>query len=289
MYIDAHVHLFDPRRPGGVPWPPRDSGFYRPTLPQHLRETAAPVGCAGAVVVECSRRLDDNHWLLDQAKADDFVRAIVGYLDPRDRGFPAQLERFAANPLFRGIRLRPEGAIDFESATVRENLSRIATLGLAVDFVAADAGARSTYLPVVRRWPGIRFMFDHFGHPSIDGKAPAAEWNESIGHFAALPNCWCKVSRLTEAAVARPAPELVGIYTPVLDRLWNTFGPDRLLFGSNWPPCLKAGDYCTTVELTREYLTAKDRAAVGRVMASNAARFYGGPRLAGLEGGGGKG
>jgi L-fuconolactonase len=273
--IDAHVHFFDPRRPGGVTWPPVDSGFHRPTLPGHLVEIAQPVGIAAVIAVECSRRIEDNEWLLQQAAGNAFVAGVVGFLDPWNAGFVSDFRRFSRHALFRGIRVRPEeDEFHLSSRAVREALRVVADAGLTVDFLAPDSEAANRWVDAIAGQTAGRFMLNHFAHARIDGGAPTDDWLRSIARFAALPNVWCKVSRLTEAAGARPAPESVDYYRPWLDALWRGFGPARLVFGSNWPPCTKAGDYCTTVDLVRNYVRGRDPASVDRVMASNAARFY---------------
>jgi hypothetical protein len=104
--IDTHTHFYDPRRTLGVPWPSRDDPFlYRPVLPPEYRKLSQPLGVVGTVVVEASSWLEDNQWLLDLAESDPFLVGIVGQLAPGTPGFQKHLERFAANRLFRGIRI----------------------------------------------------------------------------------------------------------------------------------------------------------------------------------------
>ena len=104
--IDTHVHFYDPTRPEGVPWPGKnDKLLYRPFLPKHFRELTRPHKVTGTVVVECSPRLEDNQWVLDLARDDPFIFGLVGNLTPGTDDYPKHLERFARNPLFRGIRV----------------------------------------------------------------------------------------------------------------------------------------------------------------------------------------
>src|SRR5687768_13719958 len=104
--IDCHTHFYDPARPGGVPWPGKDDKvLYRTVLPKHFREVAAPLGVAGTVVVEASPLVEDNQWLLDLAEDEPWIVGIVGRLAPGSEDFRTHLDRFAKNPLFRGIRV----------------------------------------------------------------------------------------------------------------------------------------------------------------------------------------
>src|SRR5215831_10867739 len=102
--IDTHIHLFDPTRTQGVPWPPVDSPIHKPALPERYRRLTAALGITGAIEVECSPVLEDNQWVLDVAARDKIIVGTVGNLEPGLPEFPRQFERFHRNPLFRGIR-----------------------------------------------------------------------------------------------------------------------------------------------------------------------------------------
>lgn len=278
MIVDAHIHLFDPRRPQGVPWPARNSGYYRPTLPEDFLEVAGPVGVDGAVCVECSRWEEDNQWVLDVAERHPAILAVVGYLEFTSPAFADLLDRFRANPLYRGVRIRPEKPLDFSASQVRRNLRRMAETGLVVELQAQDARQLDQCHRVAEAWGGIRFVLDHLAHPRVGGGVDSA-WRKGLEQIGTQPNVVCKVSRLTEAAKIQPAPVELDYYREHLDVAWEAFGASRLVFGSNWPPCLKAGDYCATVTLVRDYFSAKGGGVLERVMARNAAAVYGGPRF----------
>src|SRR5215467_7528758 len=103
--IGAHIHLFDPRRPQGIPWPEKnDSVLYQAALPDRYRKIATPLGITGAIEVEASPWLEDNQWVLDVAAKDTIIVGTVGDLEPGKPEFRKQLDRFHRNPLFRGIR-----------------------------------------------------------------------------------------------------------------------------------------------------------------------------------------
>ena len=103
--IDTHIHLFDTRRPQGVPWPDKkDAILYQPALPDRYRKIAAPLGIVGAIEVEASPWLEDNQWVLDVSAKDKMIVGTVGDLEPGKPEFRKQLDRFHRNPLFLGIR-----------------------------------------------------------------------------------------------------------------------------------------------------------------------------------------
>src|SRR5215467_10014461 len=104
MIIDTHTHFYDPTRAQGVPWPePGDEVLYRRVLPEDYKRLAVPEGVTGTVVVEASQWLEDNQWILDLAAREPFIVGFVGNLQPGAQDYAASLDRFAANPLFRGI------------------------------------------------------------------------------------------------------------------------------------------------------------------------------------------
>ena len=105
MIVDTHIHLYDPFRPEGAPWPdPEDEAIYQTTLPERCKERACPVGVDAAIVVECSDWVEDNQWVLDCAAEEPFIVGLVGNLDLHDDSFAANLNRFDRDPIFRGIR-----------------------------------------------------------------------------------------------------------------------------------------------------------------------------------------
>ena len=102
--IDTHIHLFDPRRPGGVPWPEKTDVIYKPALPDRYASIARPFGVVGAIVVEASPLASDNDWVLNVAAKYPIIVGTVGDLIPGTADYPKELERLHANPLFLGIR-----------------------------------------------------------------------------------------------------------------------------------------------------------------------------------------
>jgi L-fucono-1,5-lactonase len=136
--IDTHIHLFDPTRPQGVPWPNKDNKIlYKPALPGRYRKIAAPLGIVGAIEVEASPWLEDNQWVLDVAAKDTIVVGTVGDLEPGKPDFRKHLERFHRNPMFRGIRYgnlwgRSLGA-EMPKPAFISDLKALAEAGLELD------------------------------------------------------------------------------------------------------------------------------------------------------------
>src|SRR5271165_4057978 len=103
--IDTHIHLFDPSRPGGVPWPAKtDTALYKAALPERYAGVARPFGVAGAIVIEASPLASDNDWVLGVAAKYPIIVGMVGDLIPASPTYERDLNRLRANPLFLGIR-----------------------------------------------------------------------------------------------------------------------------------------------------------------------------------------
>ena len=276
--IDTHTHFYDPKRPAGVPWPPKgDPVLYRTVLPEEYEKIAAPLGITGTVVVEASQWVEDNQWILDLAAARPFLRGLVGHLEPGAKDFRADLKRFAANRLFRGIRIgvwNPEEVAEKPEAIA--DLRAVSDLGLAVDILIRPAQLMAAAI-LADRLPDLKIVIDHCANVSIDGKTPPIEWVDGIHAVARRRNIAMKVSGLAEGTgrANGSAPADTEYYRPVLDVLWNSFGPDRLLFGSNWPVCTRFADLATVKGIVSGYFDGCGSEARRKYFHANASRIYG--------------
>ncbi len=267
--IDSHVHFYDPRRPEGVPWPPReDSLLYRPVLPPEMKSLARPCGVSGVIVIEASPWIEDNQWLLDLASAEPIILAIVGHLNPAAPDFASHLRRFAANPLFRGIRL---GHAALSSPHTPAALRQLASMGLSLDLLGG-----ASMLPDAERiacdFPQLSVIVDHM---PFDEPMPP----ELRRRIRARPNLYSKISHLPRR---RDADIILdpAFYRPLLDPLIDTFGETRVVYGSNWPVSDRAAPYAAAFEILVPYFRGVGGAAFKSFFHDNAVRFYRPPRLA---------
>ncbi len=274
MIIDAHTHFYDPERPQGVPWPSsKDDLLYRTTLPERFKAMAVPEGVSGTVVVEASKWLDDNQWIIDLAADEPFIVGFVGNLTQEPENFGKNLDRFAVNPIFRGVRFWGDALDPSQNENLLADMGKLADKDLELDVVLRpeqlpDAAALAEQLPE------LRIVIDHIAGVRIDGKAPNPVWVKGIRQVAAHPGVFCKVSALVEATRSTPAPTDVEYYVPTLDVLWNAFGEDRVIYGSNWPPCGRAADYATVLHIVSEYFGAKGEAASEKYFWKNGKAAY---------------
>lgn len=274
MIIDTHTHFYDPSRPEGVPWPPADNELlYRTVLPEHWKAVAEPEGVTGTVVVEASAWLDDNQWVLDLATDDSSIVGLVGHIDPGRSEFGSELRQHAVNPLFRGIRCGAGYFADVHSGSFLDDMRLLAELDLQLDVLLRDTDFPQL-IKLAQSVPDLRIVIDHIGHMSIDGNPIQPRWVEQYKRLGAEPNIHMKVSALIEQSTIQPAPDDVEHYRPTLDVLWDAFGEERLIYGSNWPVCERAGDYALNMKIVRNYFGAKGEAAAAKYFWQNAKRVY---------------
>lgn len=275
--IDTHTHFYDPSRPDGVPWPPKnDPVLYRTILPPNYQSIQQPVKVDGTVVVEASPLLEDNQWILDLAAKEKFIVGFVGNLPVGTDGFAAHLKRFAANPVFRGIRVRPAPAeARWFDAKFLADLRLVAELDLSLDVV----GGRDLLdvLPgLAKVVPTLRIVIDHLAGVKIDGKKPDTNWVNAMQQASRHSNVFCKVSGLVEGSGQRggKAPHQTDFYRPTFDAMWDLFGEDRLIYGSNWPVCEHFADLGTVQRIAHEYFAARGPIVMAKVFSENARRAY---------------
>jgi predicted TIM-barrel fold metal-dependent hydrolase len=277
--VDAHMHLFDPARPQGVPWPGKNNALlYQPALPDRYRKIAAGLGVTGAIAVECSPWLEDNQWVLDVAARDTIIVGTVGNLDPGKPEFRRNLERFRANPLFRGIRQgnlwgKNLGA-DLSNPGFIDDLKAVAEAGLVVDAADPNPALAAAVLRLADLIPSLKIVFDHL--PQLNPPAqPAArgEYYANLRELGKRPRVCVKVSQVLRRVEGR-VPYDLDFYRPRLDEIWEIFGPDRLLYGGDWPNSDQWGSYPQVLSVVREYFTAKGREAAEKYFWRNSAAVY---------------
>lgn len=274
MIIDTHTHFYDPSRPEGVPWPPPENKLlYRTVLPADFQAVAAPHGVTTTIVVEASSWFADNDWILDLVANEPALIGLVGHIAPNRPEFATELARFTSNPRFCGMRCGGSYFGDVEAGTFLEDMATLAAAGLQLD-VLVRREQFDELIKLANRVPTLRVVIDHIGHMPIDGNAIAPEWQAAYQQLAACPNIAMKVSALIEQSTIQPAPADPEFYRPTLDVLWNAFGAERVIYGSNWPVLERAGDYGKAFTIVDQYFREKGDAAYAKYFWENALAIY---------------
>jgi L-fuconolactonase len=276
MRIDSHQHFWH-YTPDDYPWiSDAMPVLKRDYLPADLKPLLAESGLEGSIVVQARQTLEETEWLLRLADAHDFIKGVVGWVDLCSQNVETQLKQFTQHPKFRGVRhivhdepddqfmLRP----DF-----LHGLGLLAGYNLTYDLLLFPKHL-PVALEVVQQFPNQRFVLDHIAKPDIKNQI-VSSWDEGIRRLAALNNVVCKVSGLvTEAAWRSWKAE---DFTQYLVVVFECFGPDRLMFGSDWPVSLLSADYAEVVAIVNGYLRSRRYTAdlTDKIFGGNAAAFYG--------------
>jgi L-fuconolactonase len=272
MKLDSHQHfwIYDAAQ---YPWIPPGSPLQRDRLPGDLAPLLAAEGLEGSIAVQARQTLEESHWLLTLAEHHAIIKGVVGWVDLRSPRVEEDLAGLAPHPQFVGVRHVVQDEPDVNFMLGEEFLRGIAALekfGMTYDILIFPKQLPAA-IELARRFPRQPFVLDHIAKPPIKegGMSP---WREQIRELAKAPNVLCKVSgMITEADQTAWKPKDLH---PYLDVVFEAFGEDRLMFGSDWPVCLLAGSYAQVLGVVREYIASMPASAQEKILGGNAAKFY---------------
>ena len=272
MVIDAHVHFW---RIGcnDCTWPPPElAAIHRDFLPKDWRREADAAGLDVAIAVQSQPSERDTQWLLQLARDDPRIAGVVGWVDLAAPDAVDRIVALASHPKLRGLRPMLQDLPD-DDWIVSDAVTPAIEAMIAHD-LRFDALVRPRHLPHLLRFaerhPALRIVIDHAAKPDI-ARGTLDPWRARIAALAERPNVSCKLSGLVTEAGGHWHPD--GL-RPYVAHLLATFGPDRLLWGSDWPVVNLAADYSRWLNLadTLAGLAGDERAAL---FGGNAVRVYG--------------
>jgi L-fuconolactonase len=272
MTLDAHQHFWR-YRPAEYPWIRPGSPIQRDFLPEDLEPLLRQAGFDGCVAVQARQSLEESRWLLELADQWPFIRGVVGWVDLRAERVEDQLAELASHPRCVGVRHvvqdEPDDQFVLRPDFLR-GLGQLRRFGLTYDVLIFPRQLPAA-IELARRLPEQPMVLDHLAKPRIrDGVL--RPWREQIRELARQPNVFCKVSGLvTEADWTRWR---AADCRPYLDVVFEAFGPERLMFGSDWPVCLLAASYEQVVGLVNDYLAGLAPDVRRAVLGANAIKFY---------------
>jgi predicted TIM-barrel fold metal-dependent hydrolase len=279
--IDTHIHIFDKTRPEGAPYPRDMPGGGEPpqgmiALPNRYKAIVAPFGVVGAIIVEASPRVEDNQWLLDVSANHPVIVGLVGRIDPANSEFPMHLERLAKNKLFIGIR-QGQLHLGLENPSYIANLKRLADADCSLDVDTPRQGMTATevLVKVLDKVPSLRLVMDHLPDVRFPDAAAKETYMRHLRELGKRPNVFIKLSEVVRIYEGRVATDL-NRYRSWLDELWDIFGEDRIMFGSDWPQSenLEYNSYPNVFNVARSYVTSKNPAALEKVFWKNSRKPY---------------
>jgi L-fuconolactonase len=270
--IDAHQHFWRIDR-GDYGWMSPDlTALYRDFGPQDLAPLLARAGVGRSIVVQAAETEAETDFLLGIAATTPWVAGVVGWLNMQDAGFATRLDHYCQQPGWVGLRpmLQDHPPADILTPVFRHNLARVAHLAVPFDILTFPRHLPAL-IEVLDATPGLHAVVDHLSKPDMVAGS-FDHWSAQMARIAAHDGICCKVSGLITEAGPDWTP---GRIRPFVQRAADLFGPQRLMFGSDWPVCTLAGGYGDVMALSRTLLSEcfgpEEMAAI---FGGNATRFY---------------
>ena len=277
MKIDAHQHFWHPKR-GDYHWMPEDNDtLSRPYAPADLSPILEKHGIDGTVLVQAAATVHETEYMLGMADATPFIKGVVGWVNFEDQKHLAHLTRLARHPKFLGVRPMIQDIADV-NWMLRDDVQWAYRAIIDLD-LTFDALGFPVHLPnfatLMTRYPEMRVVYDHCMKPQIRdqraGKDAFSEWADGISRLASDTKGCCKLSGLVTEADAGWTPDDL---RPFAEHILAAFGPDRVMWGSDWPVCRLQSEYGTWLETAKALTTDLSDEAQARVFGGTATAFY---------------
>jgi len=273
LKIDSHQHFWQ-YNSNAYGWINDEmSVIRRDFLPDDLREEIAPAGVSGVISVQASQTLKETRWLLELAARDDFIKGVVGWAPLIDSEVDQVLATLSTNSKLVGVRhvLQDEPDPLF---MLRDDFNRgirqLKRLGLPYDILIFERHLPQT-IEFVDRHEQQVFIVDHLAKPRVKDEQ-LSPWQENIGELAKRPHVYCKLSGLvTEASYRHWTPDQL---RPYMETVLSAFGPERTMFGSDWPVCLVAAGYKEWTDIVADAVGSLPLADQERIWSGTAIEAY---------------
>ena len=270
--IDAHQHFWSLSR-GDYGWlTPELEPLYRDFLPHDLAPILTEHQIEGTILVQAAPTVAETEYMLSLAEQNTFIKGVVGWVDFDDPNAAGDLVHLAQNPAFFGVRPMIQDIAD-DDWMLQDHLTPVFEAIIAQN-LTFDALTLPKHLPNLRtllaRYPDMRVVIDHASKPLIRDQIITG-WAEDMAGLARETSAFCKMSGLvTEAKSDWTVQDLA----PYVDHLLNTFGAERLIWGSDWPVCTLNSSYARWVEATDSLLQELSTVEKEAILGKNALRAY---------------
>jgi L-fuconolactonase len=273
LKIDSHQHFWKYEE-SMSDWITADMEVLRRDfMPSDLEPILKESGIDGCVAVQVNQSEEENLFQLNNANNNDFIKGVVGWVDLQATNISDQLEELSRHTKLKGFRHILQGEQDralMLKPAFLKGIKALAKHGFTYDILIYPD--QLLYVPdLLSQFPDQRFVIDHIAKPDIKG-GNIADWAAGIKALRKFENLSCKVSGMvTEADWNNWKPE---DFIPYLDIIFETFGARRLMFGSDWPVCLTAGEYKDVVSLAGNYIDKLSTTEQMLFWGGNAVEFY---------------
>jgi len=273
MTIDAHQHFWKYNSVRDTWIDDSKQVIRRDFMPADLKPILDKNDVDACISIQADQSEEETNFLLDLADKNDFIKAVVGWVNLCDKNIEERLTHFSKHTKFKGIRhIVQAESIDFLLGDDFLNgISKLKKHDLIYEILIRKEQLENT-IKLVAKFPNQIFVLDHIAKPNIKG-GEIEPWKSQIEELATYKNVHCKVSGLVTEADLKNHNYID--FTPYLDVIFNAFGIDRILFGSDWPVCLLASSYTDTKSIVEKYLSSSfTEGEKDKVMGGNAFNLY---------------
>lgn len=272
MIIDSHQHFWKYM-------PERDTWIdetmevlRRDFLPGDLAPILKANQVSGCVAVQADQSEVETEFLLSCAAAHPFIKGVVGWVDLCASNLDERLAYFSKNPLFKGVRhiVQAEKEDFLLREEVQRGIGKLSKYNLTYDLLVFPHQLPAA-VTLVKQFPEQKFVLDHLAKPAIS-EPISKTWLTQIARLSENQNVFCKFSGMVTETKAYQFE--TDDFIPFLDVIFEHFGPDRILFGSDWPVCLLAAGYQNVLRIITNYLNAFDQSVKNKILGENAIAFY---------------
>ena len=274
MVIDSHHHFWKYNQHDFGWINDEMSVIRRDFLPEDLKQTISAAGVDGVISVQARQLLKETDWLLRLARENDFILGVTGWLPLSDDDAEEHLEKYAAKEKLKAVRHVVQDEED-DYFILRKDFNRGISLlknyGLIYEILIFEKHLPQT-IDFVDRHQDQVFVLDHIAKPLIKDNI-IYPWKKNIKELAKRPNVFCKLSGMvTEADFKTWTP---GQLSPYFNVVLEAFGPERLMFGSDWPVCLVAAGYGEWLQTVKGFISGLSENEQKMILGGTAQRVYG--------------
>jgi L-fuconolactonase len=272
--IDAHQHFWQILR-GDYDWMDDSvSAIRHDILPSDLAPLIKKHEIDGTVVVQAAATVAETQFILALAEQNDFIKGVVGWIDLENQETSDMLDQLMVSPFFKGIRPMLQDISDTNwimQPKVLSNLNEVSKRNLRLDALITPRHL-DAILDLSQRLPELQIVIDHCAKPEFNGDRDALEnWRSGMKKLSSMPNVFCKISGLANEAGADWNAEIL---KPITDHIVETFGPKRIMWGSDWPVLNLVGDYTRWRQVSAKILDQLSQDDRGLIYGQNAIDFY---------------
>jgi L-fuconolactonase len=272
MIIDSHQHFwnYDPVRDAWIDT--SMDAIRKDFLPKDFLPILKANIIDGCIAVQADQSETETEFLLQCADKNPFIKGVIGWVDLTSNNLEERLEHYASNSLFKGVRhiVQAENDDYLLRKDVQNGIGKLSKYDLTYDILVYSHQLPSA-IALVKAFPNQKFILDHIAKPTIS-KPISKIWVHNIKQLSKHKNVYCKLSGMVTETINFEFKD--GDFKPYIDIIFKAFGPDRIMFGSDWPVCLLAANYDKVFKIVNDYLENLYVEMKNNILGENAIKIY---------------